>query len=67
MFGTDEGWPSRWLPTPKGWLYMMLGGVALVAAALGAKVSSQVLRPTNASVAALLKARLPKTLVTKVD
>lgn len=67
MFGTDEGWPSRWLPTPKGWLYMLLGGVALVAAVLGAKVSSQVLRPSDTSVAALLKARLPKTAVSKVN
>ena len=67
MFGTDKGRPSRWLPTPKGWLYMLLSGVALVAAALGAKVSSQVLRPTDASVAALLKARLPKTAVSRVN
>jgi thiol:disulfide interchange protein DsbC len=53
--------------TVDGWVVVALVIAAFVAAACGAKAAYAALRPTDASVTALLKARLPKTQVTKVD
>ena len=53
--------------TVDGWVMVALVIAAFVAAAFGAKAAYAALRPADASVTALLKARLPKTQVTKVD
>jgi thiol:disulfide interchange protein DsbC len=53
--------------TVDGWVMVALVIAAFVAAAFGAKAAYAALRPADAAVTALLKARLPKTQVTKVD
>lgn len=58
---------SRTRLTPEGWFYAFVVVVAFVAAAICAKAAYAVLRPADASVTALLKARLPKTQISKVD
>jgi len=65
MSATDS--KSRTRLTPDGWAYVVLVVAAFVLAAIGAKAAYAALRPTDASVIALLKARLPKTQVSKVD
>lgn len=65
MSATDR--TSRTRLTPEGWAYAFLIVVAFVIAAIGAKAAYAALRPADASVTALLKARLPKTQISKVD
>ncbi len=67
MFGTDDGWPSRLLPTPKRFLYILLLCTAFVLAAIGARSAFAALYPANASVETMLKVRLPRTQISKVD
>jgi len=65
MFGTDSS-ADRHLTV--GRVLVLLAIVAaFIAAAIGAKAAYAALRPADASVIALLKARLPKTQVSKVD
>ncbi|TCP66177.1 DsbC family protein [Sphingomonas sp. PP-CE-1G-424] len=65
MFGTDSTADRRL--TVGRVLVLLLVVAAFVAAAIGAKAAYAALRPADASVIALLKARLPKTQVSKVD
>jgi len=65
MSATNDN--SRTRLTVDGWVMVALVIAAFVAAAFGAKAAYAALRPADASVTALLKARLPKTQVTKVD
>lgn len=65
MFGTDSTADRRL--TVGRVLVLLLVIAAFVAAAFGAKAAYAALRPADASVIALLKARLPKTQVSKVD
>jgi len=65
MSATDDN--ARTRLTVDGWVMVALVIAAFVAAAFGAKAAYAALRPADASVTALLKARLPKTQVTKVD
>jgi len=65
MFGTDSSADRRL--TGGRVLVLLLIVAAFVAAAIGAKAAYAALRPADASVIALLKARLPKTQVSKVD
>jgi len=65
MFGTDSSADRR---LTVGRVLVLLAIVAaFIAAAIGAKAAYAALRPADASVIALLKARLPKTQVSKVD
>lgn len=65
MSATNDN--ARTRLTVDGWVIVALVIAAFVAAAFGAKAAYAALRPADASVTALLKARLPKTQVTKVD
>jgi len=65
MFGTNSVADRRL--TVGRVLVLILVIAAFVAAAIGAKAAYAALRPADASVIALLKARLPKTQVSKVD
>jgi len=65
MFGTDSTADRRL--TVGRVLVLLMVIAAFVAAAIGAKAAYAALRPADASVIALLKARLPKTQVSKVD
>ena len=65
MFGTNSTADRRL--TVGRVLVPLLVVAAFVAAAIGAKAAYAALRPADASVIALLKARLPKTQVSKVD
>ena len=65
MLGTDSTADRRL--TVGRVLVLLLVVAAFVAAAIGAKAAYAALRPADASVIALLKARLPKTQVSKVD
>ncbi|MEG3168149.1 DsbC family protein [Sphingomonas sp. LB3N6] len=65
MFGTDSSADKRL--TAGRVLVLLLIVAAFTAAAIGAKAAYAALRPADASVIALLKARLPKTQVSKVD
>ena len=65
MFGTDSSADRRL--TVGRVLVLLLIVSAFVAAAIGAKAAYAALRSADASVIALLKARLPKTQVSKVD
>lgn len=65
MFGTDSSADRRL--TVGRVLVLLLIVAAFIAAAIGAKAAYAALRPADASVIALLKARLPKTQVSKVD
>jgi thiol:disulfide interchange protein DsbC len=65
MFGTDSSADRR---LTVGRVLVLLAIVAaFIAAAIGAKAAYAALRPADASVIALLKGRLPKTQVSKVD
>ena len=65
MSGTDsKSWARL---TADRWVMVALVIAAFAAAAIGAKAAYAALRPADASVIALLKARLPKTQLTKVD
>jgi thiol:disulfide interchange protein DsbC len=65
MFGTDSSADQRIIA---GRVFILLTIVAaFIAAAIGAKAAYAALRPVDASVISLLKARLPKTQVSKVD
>lgn len=66
MSATDR--QPRMRLTAEGWFYyVVLPLVALVAAVMAAQAAYAALRPASASVEAALKARLPKTQVSKVD
>jgi thiol:disulfide interchange protein DsbC len=65
MSATDS--TSRKRVIADRWIMVTLVLVAFVIAAIGAKAAYAALRPADAAVTALLKARLPKTKVTKVD
>jgi thiol:disulfide interchange protein DsbC len=65
MFATDSSVDRRL--TAGRVLVVVLIVAAFIAAAIGAKAAFAALRPADASVIALLKARLPKTQVSKVD
>lgn len=65
MFGTDSSADRR--PTVGRVLVLLAIVAVFIAAAIGAKAAYAALRPADASVIALLKARLPKTQVSKVD
>jgi thiol:disulfide interchange protein DsbC len=65
MFGTDSSADQR---ITAGRVFILLAIIAaFIAAAIGAKAAYAALRPVDASVISLLKARLPKTKVSKVD
>ena len=65
MFGTDSSADQRIIA---GRVFILLAIVAaFIVAAIGAKAAYAALRPVDASVISLLKARLPKTQVSKVD
>ena len=66
MSATDS--QSRTRLTAEGWVYyVVLPVIAFIIAVFLAQAAYAALRPANASVEALLKARLPKTQITKVD
>jgi len=65
MSATDSSSPQGL--TPGRVLILVAIVVAFVAASIGARAAYAALRPADASVIARLKARLPKTQVTKVD
>lgn len=59
MFGTDEGWPSRLLPTPKGWLKIVLFIVVIITVMV-AKSAYATSSPVTASVKPIIRLHLPK-------